>query len=87
MSDVAGFIYTTLVSYVKVPVQGKPCSVRVVWHTGKVLACGAVGPRFKYRQTQGIFVGPILFCIRMAHYSGGKVGWFSARTLSFHQCN
>ena len=26
----------------------------VVWHTGKVLACGAVGPRFKPRQGQGI---------------------------------
>ena len=26
----------------------------VVWHTGKVLACGAVGPRFKPRQDQGI---------------------------------
>ena len=26
----------------------------VVWHTGKVLAYGAVGPRFKPRQGQGI---------------------------------
>ena len=26
----------------------------VVWHTGKVLACDAVGPRFKPRQGQGI---------------------------------
>ena len=26
----------------------------VVWHTGKVLAYGAVGPRFKPRQDQGI---------------------------------
>ena len=26
----------------------------VVWHTGKVLASGAVGPRFKPRQGQGI---------------------------------
>ena len=25
----------------------------VVWHTGKVLACSAVGPRFKPRQRQG----------------------------------
>ena len=30
------------------------CSVGVVWHTGKVLACGAVGPRFNYQQDQGI---------------------------------
>ena len=30
--------------------QGIP----VVWHTGKVLPCGAVGPRFKSRQDQGI---------------------------------
>ena len=29
-------------------------SMGVVWHTGKVLACGAVGPRFKPRQGQGI---------------------------------
>ena len=27
----------------------------VVWHTGKVLAYGAVGPRFKPRQGQGGF--------------------------------
>ena len=40
-----------------------------MWHTGKVLACGAVGPRFKPRQGQGILEGPILFWIRMAHYS------------------
>ena len=33
----------------------------VVWHTGKVLTCGAVGPRFKPRQGRGDFVGPILF--------------------------
>ena len=59
----------------------------VVWHTGKVLACGAVGPRFKPRQGQGDFVGPILFWIRMAHYSSGEAGWFSAPTLSFHQCS
>ena len=26
----------------------------VVWHTGKVLACGAVGPQFKPQQDQGI---------------------------------
>ena len=26
----------------------------VVWHTGKVLACSAVGPRFKPQQGQGI---------------------------------
>ena len=60
----------------------------VVWHTGKVLACGAVGPWFNSLQGQGTgdFVGPILFCIRMAHYSSGEVGWFSARTLSF-QCS
>ena len=48
-----------------------------MWHTGKDLACGAVGPRFKH------FVGPILFCIRMVHYSSGEAVWFSARTLSF----
>ena len=30
-----------------------PCGV--VWHTGKVLSCGAVGPRFKPRQGQGGF--------------------------------
>ena len=33
------------------------CSNGVVWHTGmtgKVLACGAVGPRFNSRQGQGI---------------------------------
>ena len=35
----------------------------------------------------GDFVGPILFCSRMAHYSSGEAGWFSARTLSFHQCS
>ena len=35
----------------------------------------------------GNFVEPILFCIRMAHYSNGEAGWFSARTLSFHQCS
>ena len=28
--------------------------VVVVWHTGKVLACGAVDPRFNSRQGQGI---------------------------------
>ena len=61
--------------------------VEVVWHTGKVLACSAVGPRFKPRQDPGDFVGPIPFCIRMAHYSSGEAGWFSARTLSFHQCS
>ena len=33
------------------------------------------------------FLGPILFCTRMAHYSSGKAGWFSAWTLSFHQCS
>ena len=33
----------------------------VVWHTGNVLASGAVGPRFKPRQGQGqILLG--LFC-------------------------
>ena len=57
-----------------------------MWHTGKVLACGAVGPRFKPHQGQG-FLGPIWFYIRVAHYSCGKAGWFSARTLSFHRCN
>ena len=35
----------------------------------------------------GDFVGPIPFCIGMANYSSGEVGWFSARTLSFHQCS
>ena len=35
----------------------------------------------------GEFEGPILFCIRMAHYSSGEAGWFSARTLSFHHCS
>ena len=34
--------------------------VGVVWHTGKVLACGAVSPRFKPQQGQGILQG--LFC-------------------------
>ena len=29
-----------------------PCGV--VWHTGKVLACGAVGPWFNSWQGQGI---------------------------------
>ena len=29
----------------------------------------------------GDFVGPILFCIRVAHYSSGEAGWFSASTL------
>ena len=57
----------------------------VVWHTGKVLACGAVGPWFQFQAGPGDFVGPILFCIRMAHYSSGKAGQFSARTLSFYQ--
>ena len=33
---------------------------RVVWHTGKVLVCGAVGPRFNSRQGQGNLLG--LFC-------------------------
>ena len=28
--------------------------VGVVWHTGKVLACGTVGPRFNSQQSQGI---------------------------------
>ena len=27
------------------------------------------------------FEGPILFCIRIAHYSSGETGWSSARTL------
>ena len=49
----------------------------LVWHTGRVLACDAAGPRFKTRQGQGFFVRPILFCIRIAHYSSGKAGWFS----------
>ena len=46
-----------------------------MWHTGKVLACGAVGPRFKPRQGQGFLLGIILFGIRMAHYSSGEAGW------------
>ena len=32
----------------------KIAKIGVVWHTGKVLAYGAVGPRFKPRQDQGI---------------------------------
>ena len=44
----------------------------VVWHTGKVVACSAVSPRFKPQQDQGFFLGSILFCVRMAHYSSGK---------------
>ena len=28
----------------------------------------------------------IQLSIRMSHYSSGKEGWFSAQTLSFHQC-
>ena len=32
----------------------------VMWHTGKFLACGAVGPRFNSRQGQVILQG--LFC-------------------------
>ena len=35
-------------------------SIVVVWHTGKVLACSAVGPWFNSRQGQGILLG--LFC-------------------------
>ena len=59
----------------------------MVWHTGRALAWGALGPWFNSRLEQGIFVRPILICIREAHYSSGKAGWFSARTLSFHQCS
>ena len=36
-----------------------------MWHTGIVLACGAVGSRFNSRQGQGILYG--LFC--------SKSGW------------
>ena len=48
----------------------------VVWHTGKVLAYGAVGPRFKTQAGPGDFVGPIPFCIRMGtllQWRGGLV--------------
>ena len=52
--------------------------LKVVWHTGKALACSAVGPQFNSQQGHGILKGPILFSIRMAHYSVGKTGWFSS---------
>ena len=57
-----------------------------MWHTGKGLACGAIGPCLISGRARD-FVEPILFCIRMAHYSSGEAGWFSVRTLSLHQCS
>ena len=43
-------------------------------HTGRVLVCGALGARLASRpRGQGVFVGPIPFCIRIAKYSRGEV--------------
>ena len=58
-----------------------------VWHTGKSSRLRYSRSPFQTPAGPGDFVGPILFCIRMAHYSSGKAGWFSAQTLSFHQCS
>ena len=58
----------------------------VVWHTGKSSRLRCSRSPVQTPAGPGVdFVGPILFCIRMAHYSSGEAGWFSARTLSFHK--
>ena len=57
----------------------------VVWHTGKVLACGAVGPRFKPRQGQGGFCRAYSVLNQYGTLLQWRGGLFSARTLSFHQ--
>ena len=43
------YIRPTRISLTRIGLQ-----TRVVWHTGKVLACGAEGPRFNPQQDQGV---------------------------------